>query len=92
LHFRQDIFQLTLFTGFERSLSCRLDAFLILKRLKYHPEPGGINMKKAHLPQNISTRREFLLGTASLALATVLPACSQTTKTVPIQTGRLSII
>jgi uncharacterized protein (DUF362 family) len=42
-------------------------------------------MKKEQKPQNLSTRREFLIGTAGLALATVLPACSQTTKTVPIQ-------
>ena len=42
-------------------------------------------MKKEQKPQKLSTRREFLIGTAGLALATVLPACSQTTKTVPIQ-------
>jgi hypothetical protein len=44
-----------------------------------------MNMKKEQRPQNMSTRREFLLGTAGLALATVLPACSQTTKTAQIQ-------
>jgi hypothetical protein len=38
-------------------------------------------MKKEHRPQKLSTRREFLLGTAGLTLATVLPACSQATKT-----------
>jgi len=31
-------------------------------------------MEKEHRPQNLSTRREFLLVTAGLALATVLPA------------------
>jgi len=48
-------------------------------------------MKKEHRPQNLSTRREFLLGTAGLALATVLPACSQTTKTVQNQTAEPEI-
>jgi hypothetical protein len=62
-----------------------------LKHLKYHPEPEGINMKKEHRSQTLSTRREFLLGTAGLAFATVLPACSQTTKTVPIQTAEPKI-
>ena len=42
-------------------------------------------MKKEQRPQNLSTRREFLIGTAGLALTTVLPACSQTAKTVQIQ-------
>jgi uncharacterized protein (DUF362 family) len=42
-------------------------------------------MKKEKRPQNLSTRREFLIGTAGLALTTVLPACSQTAKTVQIQ-------
>jgi len=32
--------------------------------------------------QKLSTRRVFLLGTAGLALATLLPACTQTTKTL----------
>jgi hypothetical protein len=32
-------------------------------------------------------RLEFLLGTAGLAIATVLPACSQTTKIVQNQTA-----
>ena len=45
-------------------------------------------MKKEHRPQKLSTRREFILGTAGLALATVLPACSQTTKTVAKANGR----
>ena len=45
-------------------------------------------MKKEHRSQNLSTGREFLLGTAGLAFATVLPACSQTTKNVPIQTAK----
>jgi uncharacterized protein (DUF362 family) len=45
-----------------------------------------MNMKKRHRPQKLTTRREFLIGTAGLALATVLPACSQTTKTVQKQT------
>ena len=31
-------------------------------------------MEKEHRPQNLSNRREFLLGTAGLALVTVLPA------------------
>ena len=44
-------------------------------------------MKKKLRPENLSTRREFLLGTAGLALATLLPACSQTTKTVQNQTA-----
>ena len=43
-------------------------------------------MINEHRSQNHTTRREFLLGTAGLAMATLLPACSQTTKTVPIQT------
>ncbi len=42
-------------------------------------------MKKDQRPRNLSTRREFLIGTAGLALTTVLPACSQTTKTAQIQ-------
>ena len=41
-------------------------------------------MIKEHRSENHTTRREFLLGTAGLAMATLLPACSQTTKTVPI--------
>jgi len=49
-------------------------------------------MKKQHQPQNLSTRREFLLGTAGLALATALPACSQTTKTVQNQTAEPEIL
>ena len=48
-------------------------------------------MKKEDRPQNLSTRREFLLGTAGLALATVLPACSQTMKTVQNQTAEPEI-
>ena len=48
-------------------------------------------MKKAHRPQNLSTRREFLLRTAGLALATVLPACSRTTKTAQNQTAEPEI-
>ena len=43
-------------------------------------------MKKEHRPQKLSTRREFLLRTAGLALATALPACSQATKTMQNQT------
>ena len=43
-------------------------------------------MIKEHRSRNHTTRREFLLGTAGLAMATLLPACSQTTKTAPIQT------
>jgi uncharacterized protein (DUF362 family) len=50
-----------------------------------------MNMKKEQKPQNMSTRREFLLGAAGLALATVLPACSQTTKTAQIQTAEPEI-
>ncbi|MEX1349743.1 MAG: DUF362 domain-containing protein [Desulfobacterales bacterium] len=42
-------------------------------------------MKKEKRSQNLSTRREFLIGTAGLALTTVLPACSQTAKTAQIQ-------
>jgi hypothetical protein len=45
-------------------------------------------MKKEHRSQNLSTGREFLLATAGLAFATLLPACSQTTKNVPIQTAK----
>jgi hypothetical protein len=45
-----------------------------------------LEYEKKYRPQNPSTRREFLLGTADLALATVLPACSQTTKTLRNQT------
>jgi len=41
-----------------------------------------MNMKKDQSSQNLSTRREFLIGTAGLALTTVLPACSQTAKNV----------
>jgi uncharacterized protein (DUF362 family) len=41
-----------------------------------------MKMERRHVSQELSTRREFLLGTAGLALSTVLPACSQTTKTV----------
>ena len=48
-------------------------------------------MKKDPRPQNWSTRREFLIGTAGLALTTVLPACSQTTKTAQIQTAKPEI-
>ena len=48
-------------------------------------------MEKEHRPQKLSTRREFILGTAGLALATVLPACSQTTKTVQNQTAEPEI-
>ena len=44
-------------------------------------------MKKKHRPQKMTTRREFLIGTAGLALATVLPACSQTAKNVQKQTS-----
>ena len=39
-------------------------------------------MKKESLAQTMSTRRELMLGTAGLALTALLPACSQTTKTV----------
>ena len=39
-------------------------------------------MKKEQRPQNLLTRRKFLIGTAGLALTTVLPACSQTAKNV----------
>jgi hypothetical protein len=39
-------------------------------------------MKKEYRPQNLSTRRDFLLGTAGMALATMLPACSQITYNV----------
>ena len=42
-------------------------------------------MKKEQRAQNLLTRREFLIGTAGLALTTVLPACSQTAKTVQTQ-------
>jgi hypothetical protein len=52
---------------------------------------GVINMKKNPRPQNLSTRREFLIGTAGLALTTVLPACSQTTKTAQIQPAKPEI-
>ena len=48
-------------------------------------------MKKEHRPQKLSTRREFLLGTAGLALATVLPACSHPTKAVQNQTAEPEI-
>ena len=48
-------------------------------------------MKKEQRPKNLSTRREFLLGTAGPALATVLPACSQTTKTVQNQAAEPAI-
>ena len=44
-------------------------------------------MKNEHRSQKLFTRREFLTGTAGLAVATVLPACSQTTKTVQNQTA-----
>ena len=44
-------------------------------------------MKNEHRSQKLFTRREFLTGTAGLASATVLPACSQTTKTVQNQTA-----
>jgi hypothetical protein len=47
--------------------------------------------KKDHRSQSLSTRREFLLGTAGLAFATVLPACSQTPKTEPTQTAEPKI-
>jgi uncharacterized protein (DUF362 family) len=42
-------------------------------------------MKKEQKSQNLFTRREFLIGTAGLAVSSVLPACSQTAKTVQIQ-------
>jgi uncharacterized protein (DUF362 family) len=48
-------------------------------------------MKKEHKSQKLSTRREFLLGTAGLALATVLPACSHPTKAVQNQTAEPEI-
>ena len=35
--------------------------------------------------QNLLTRRKFLIGTAGLALSSVLPACSQKAKTVQTQ-------
>ena len=47
--------------------------------------------KKEQRPQNLSTRREFLIGTAGLALTTVLPACSPTTKTAQIQSAEPEI-
>jgi uncharacterized protein (DUF362 family) len=46
---------------------------------------GVINMKQDQRPQNLSTRREFLIGTAGLALTTLLPACGQTTKATQIR-------
>jgi len=48
-------------------------------------------MKMKHRPQILTTRREFLIGTAGLALAAVLPACSQTTKNVQKQTAEPEI-
>ena len=36
-------------------------------------------MTKEYRPQNLSTRRDFLLGAGGMALATILPGCSQTT-------------
>ena len=48
-------------------------------------------MKKKHRPQKLTTRREFLIGTAGLALATALPACSQTTKNVQKQAAEPEI-
>lgn len=48
-------------------------------------------MKKTHRPQKMTTRREFLIGTAGLALTAVLPACSQTTKNVQKQTAEPEI-
>ena len=39
-------------------------------------------MKIVQRPQNLITRRDFLFGTASLALTTALPACSETPKTL----------
>ena len=44
-------------------------------------------MKIRHTSQGSSTRREFLLGTTGLALATVLPTCSHTNKTT-VQTQK----
>jgi uncharacterized protein (DUF362 family) len=44
-----------------------------------------MNRKKENRPQLLSTRREFLLGTAGLALAAAMPGCSQTTETVQNQ-------
>lgn len=46
---------------------------------------AGVSEEKRNF-QNLATRREFLIGTASLALASVLPGCSQTTKNVQTQT------
>ena len=48
-------------------------------------------MKKEQRAHNLSTRREFLIRTAGLALTTVLPACSQTTKTAQIQSAEPEI-
>ena len=42
-------------------------------------------MKNEQSLQNLLTRRKFLIGTAGLALSSVLPACSQTAKTVQTQ-------
>ena len=48
-------------------------------------------MKMKHRPRKMTTRREFLIGTAGLALVTVLPACSQTTKNVQKQAAEPKI-
>ena len=48
-------------------------------------------MRKVQRSQNLITRRDFLCGTAGLALATALPACSETPKTVQNQTSEPKI-
>jgi uncharacterized protein (DUF362 family) len=44
-----------------------------------------MNMKNEPSHQNRLTRRKFLIGTAGLALSSVLPACSRTAKTLQTQ-------
>ena len=48
-------------------------------------------MEKDDRPLSLFTRREFLLGTASLALAAALPACSQPAKIVLNETAEPEI-
>jgi uncharacterized protein (DUF362 family) len=50
-----------------------------------------MNMKMQQRPQNLLNRREFLIGTAGLALTAALPACSQTAKTAQTQPAQPEI-
>ena len=56
---------------------------LLFKRMARHSALDSEDKSKFPV---LATRREFLIGTAGIALASVLPGCSQPTKNVQIQT------